>query len=164
MYITYCLNTQTFNLLNLNCYRTLKEAKNNLQNDTQNFLLEHKNYSNPLTKINNTTDLKNLSNGFYYKLSNKYANRASVYEKTTSTIRGYIWNTPDIKIQKLFIVGLLEVSNNEQQSHKYEQDNTEMNFSNRTISGKTMQKSAIQIKFMRELQVFLDKRRLSIDG
>ena len=158
MHLTYCLHTNTHNLTILNCQDSIKGAWASLKEDMQRYMSEHKNCYN-LTSLNSCAELKSLPNGYYYKVSNKYPNRASVYEKSTSIAKGYIYNTTAVKMQKILICGVLELPL-EIVQHEYPAESKYA----KVIPAITRPKTQYQIQFMHELKVYLDKRRLSIDG
>lgn len=158
MYLTYCLHTLTHNLTILNCQGSKKEAWASLKDDAQRFMIEYKNYHN-LNTLGSSSELKTLPNGYYYKVSNKYPNRASIYEKVTNVIKGYLYNTNEVKIQKILICGILELPV-EMVQHEYPAEPVYA----KCIQAKTVPKSQYQIQFMHELKIFLEKRRVSVDG
>lgn len=156
MYLTYCIHTLTHNLTILNYLPSKKEAWQRLKEDMKHFMLEYKNYDN-LTAVGSKKEIKKLQNGYYYKVSNKYPTRASIYERSSLIRKGYIYNTTDVKIQKILSCGVLENCTNESpfvaQSPNHD-----------TKQVIPMPNNRCRVQFMHELKIILDKRRVSLTG
>ena len=110
MYFTYCIHAQTYLLSVLKRYPSKKVALMNMCHDMKDFLEEYKSTSE-LHEVENKEKLldnKSYKEGFYYKKSTMYQDRFNVYEKSTETVGGYVWNSYISKVQKVLIFSVFE--------------------------------------------------------
>lgn len=89
-------------------YLKYDTALKHLKTDVQDFIKSTKNVDT-VKYINKKVELQNSDNGYYLKMSNKYPNRISVYEKTSRDV-GYVFSSIVVDINKILVFGLLDLS------------------------------------------------------
>jgi len=111
MYFTYCIHAQTYILSVLKRYPSKKVALMNMQHDIEDFLEEYKE-TREIQELGNSEEKllnnKSYKDGFYYRRSNMYQDRFNVYEKSTETVGGIVWNSYIPKVQKILIFSVFE--------------------------------------------------------
>jgi hypothetical protein len=83
-------------------------AVKNLLSDVKDYMINNKHIEN-IEIINRKKDIENKIDGYYLKISNKYPNRITVYEKTSKDM-GYVFSNIVITVRKIYIFSLLELS------------------------------------------------------
>ena len=159
MYLIYNLHLKTLNLTPKSIYANRQEALDNFRNDANQFMSNYNSCYN-IIYILKKKELDNLNDGYYLKISNKYPNRITVYDKSTSIQPGYVYNSNEIKIQKIMIFSILEISDT---LFSGDESNIQDNICIKSSSNYNLQ-HGLHVKFIEELKFYLEKRRKSILG
>ena len=108
-YATYYIHPQSLSVNIRDFYKKYETALKRLKPDVEEFIKTNKNITT-VEYINKKIDLSNKPIGYYLKLSNKYPNRITIYEKLSKINAGYIYNSSTTEVKKVFVFGLLELS------------------------------------------------------
>lgn len=104
----YYVHPQTLSVNIRECYQKYDTAQKNFKTDIVEFVKSTKNVET-VNYINSKSEIKNKTDGFYLKSSNKYPNRITLYEKTSKDI-GYIMSNIVIDVKKILAFGMLELA------------------------------------------------------
>jgi hypothetical protein len=104
----YYVHPQTLSVNIRECYQKYDTALKNFKTDIVEFVKSIKNVET-VNYINSKSEIKNKTDGFYLKSSNKYPNRITLYEKTSKDI-GYIMSNIVIDVKKILAFGMLELA------------------------------------------------------
>lgn len=104
-YVTYYIHPQTLSVNVRNFYKKYDCAVRNLKDDASEYIKSNKNLKS-VEFVNKKKEITNKEDGYYLKLSNKYPNRISIYEKNTE--RGWTYNFYNIK--KVVVFSLMELA------------------------------------------------------
>jgi hypothetical protein len=104
----YYVHPQTLSVNIRECYQKYDTALKNLKTDVIEFVKSIKNVEN-VDFVNAKTEIESKSNGFYLKLSNKYPNRISLYERTSKDV-GYLMSNIVVDIKKILVFGMLDLA------------------------------------------------------
>ena len=102
----YYIHPETLSVNIRDFYKKYDTALKNLKSDVEDFVTTTKNVDS-VTYVNKKLDI--VGDGYYLKLSNKYPNRISVYEKTSRDV-GYVFSNIVSEVKKILVFGLLELS------------------------------------------------------
>lgn len=186
MYGTFCLHHETLNLTIQSTYNSRLEANSNLKKDARNFMKSYKGISSikSIFKKKNLLE-ETISDGLYFKVSNKYPNRISIYEKESKIDKGFVYNTNKINLKKIMVFFVIEIplkeenkiiekgfnknhDNDEEYSHleivNKKVERTSVKTTNVNLNETENLQHGIHVKFVEELKTYLAKRRNSITG
>lgn len=110
MTAVYYIHPETLSVNIRDYYQKYDTALKNLKTDVENFVKTTKNVD-VTTYINKKIELLNstTTDGYYLKMSNKYPNRVSVYQKTSRDV-GYVFSNITTEVKKILVFGLLDLS------------------------------------------------------
>jgi len=168
MFLLYSIHPKTLNITPRGIYQNSDEATEALQQHVQKYLTTYKGQQN-LFYINHKQEILDHSNPnqkYFLKISSKYSNKITIYEKKEVTKPGYIYNAV-YEVQKHIAFSLTEftVPNEEtrtnntianksiQQNNKYQLIKETINASN------TAQMThGTHVKYISELKEVLSAR------
>ncbi len=149
MYFIYCIHPQTLSITIQSFYENYKQALENLKSEAQNYILDKKD-AQTIEYISKKEELNKKNDGYFFKMSNKYAHRISVYEKSSRDV-GYIFSNVAVNVKKIIVFSLMELSTLPNDIY------LDVNQLNKSIE-KTM-KPRIEMVYMEELRNAIEKRR-----
>lgn len=145
-YAIYYIHPQSLSVNIRDFYQKYDTAIKRLKPDVEEFIQSTKNVSK-VEYINKKIDISSKNNGYYLKVSNKYPNRITVYEKTSRDI-GYIFSNVITEIKKVFVFSLLELTS--------VPDELNINLDVKEVSRKVMPK--VEVLYMQELKEKIKQR------
>lgn len=107
-YATYYINPQSLSVNIRDFYQKYDTAVKRLKPDVEEFVKSTKN-TEKVEYINKKIDISSKDNGYYLKMSTKYPNRVTVYERTTKDV-GYWISNIVTEVKKIYVFSLLELS------------------------------------------------------
>lgn len=107
-YTIYYIHPETLSVNFRNFYESYDQAIKNLKYEAKEYIKMNKNVSE-VEFTNKKKDINEKKNGYYLKMSNKYPNRISIYERTTKDV-GYLMSNIIVLIKKVLVFSLVEMS------------------------------------------------------
>ena len=104
----YYVHPQTLSVNIRECYKKYDAALKNFRTDVVEFVKSIKNVEK-VTFINQKSEIISSDNGYYLKMSNKYPNRMTLYEKTSKDV-GYVFSSITTEVKKILAFGLLDLA------------------------------------------------------
>jgi hypothetical protein len=108
MTAVYYIHPETLSINIREFYQKYDTALKNLRPNVEDFIKTTKNVES-VEYVNKKSEIQDKSDGYYLKLSNKYPNRISVYEKTSNDI-GYVFSNVITDLKKILVFSLLDLS------------------------------------------------------
>lgn len=156
MYAIFCIHPNTLSITIKSFHETYKIALENLRYETEDYIRKTKGQID-VRYIIKKGELNKNNDGYFLKMSNKYPNRVSIYEKTTKLDAGIFVTSEVIAIKKVMVFSLIEMSNYPQ-SLEYEEQAKPVTKVVETTN------YVGQLDYLEELKTYLEKRRKSIIG
>lgn len=109
IYAIHCIHPETLNLTMKSFFDNYKLALENLKIETEGYVKDHYNSKN-IYYVNKKKEMNTKDDGYYLKVSNRYPNRISVYERSTKVIVGNIYNSTVLVIKKVMVFSFSELA------------------------------------------------------
>ncbi len=139
-YAIYYIHPQSLSVNIRDFYNKYDTAVKHLKTDVQDYITSNKNVDH-VDFVNKKTEINGKDNGYYLKLSNKYPNRVTVYEKSTKDV-GSFFSSIVIEIKKILVFSLIELSSMP--------DGLNFDFNVREVTKSVLPK--IEILYLQELE------------
>ena len=163
MYLLYSVHPKTLNITPRGGSVTYDDATQALQKQVQDYLTIYKGQKN-LVYVNNKQEIRDGSTKYCLKISNKFPNKISIYERKETTNKGYVYNTVDVEVEKIMVFSFMEFSLPKEveaqaiESEQVTQLNT-VQYMNSIQSQKTTQMShGTHVRYISELRDVLNQK------
>jgi len=161
MYSVVSIHPRTLHLSHRSFHTTHQAAVKAMKEEVTDYITNYKKYQTVIY-INNKEEMDNHKDTKYFlKVSNKYPNRISIYERRNIVNAGYIYNSNKISVEKIkvFFVTELSIPNKDDDLVVAADDN--LNWVN-TIQKKSQQENlshGVHVNMIEELKSKLQNRR-----
>jgi len=109
-YSVISIHPQTLHISHRSFHENHQDAVKALKEEVTDYITNYKKYQTVIY-INNKSEMNNHKDTKYFlKISNKYPNRISIYERTKIIDAGYIYNSTKTKIEKIKVFYVVEMN------------------------------------------------------
>jgi len=109
-YAVVSIHPQTLHISHRSFHENHQDAVKALKEEVTDYITNYKKYQTVIY-INNKSEMSNHKDTKYFlKISNKYPNRISIYERSKVINPGYIYNTTNTKIEKIKVFYVVEMN------------------------------------------------------
>lgn len=109
-YAVVSIHPQTLHISHRSFHENHQDAVRALKEEVTDYITNYKKYQTVIY-INNKNEMNNHKDTKYFlKVSNKYPNRISIYERSNIINHGYIYNTTKTKIEKIKVFYVVEMN------------------------------------------------------
>jgi len=161
MYLLYSVHPKTLNITHRGGCLSYDDATQALQKQVQDYLTIYKGQKN-LVYVNNKQEIRDGSNKYCLKISNKFPNKISVYERKETTNKGYVYNSVNVEIEKIMVFSFMEISIPKEASTSESEQVTQLNtvqYTNSIQSQKSTQMShGTHVRYISELREVLNQK------
>lgn len=163
MYAVVNIHPETLHICHRSFHQTHQEAVVALKEGVTDYITNYKKYQTVIY-INNKAEINNHKDTKYFlKVSNKYPNRISIYERRQTINKGYLYNSTQTHVDKIKVFYVTEISipNMQQQKNEVQNTVTDLNWVNQ-IQHKSREANishAIRVNMIEELKKQLQDRR-----
>lgn len=109
-YAVVSIHPQTLHISHRSFHENHQDAVKALKDEVSDYITNYKKYQTVIY-INNKNEMNNHKDtNFFLKISNKYPNRISIYERNKVINQGYLYNTTQTKIEKIKVFYVVEIN------------------------------------------------------
>lgn len=167
MYLLYSVHPKTLNITPRGGSLTYNDATQALQKQVQDYLTIYKGQKN-LVYVNNKQEIRDGSNKYCLKISNKFPNKISVYERKETTNKGYVYNSVNVEVEKIMVFSFMEFTLPKGAEAVESEQVTQLNtvqYINSIQSQKTTQMShGNHVRYINELRDVLNQKFGNVDN
>tara|TARA_R100001163_G_scaffold65473_1_gene62751 strand:- start:367 stop:867 length:501 start_codon:yes stop_codon:yes gene_type:complete len=160
MYTVISIHPSTLHVAHRSFHATHQEAVKAMKSEVTDYITNYKKYQTVIY-INNKDEMKNHKDTKYFlKVSNKYPNRISIYERKKVVDVGYIYNGKKTSVEKIKVFYVSELSLDDETKRSVQTDNDLNWVSNIQRNSKQSNLShGVHVDVIEELKAKLDTRR-----
>ncbi len=107
-YAIYYIHPQSLSVNIRDFYNKYDTAIKHFKTDAQDYIKTNKNIDHA-DFVNKKTDINQKEDGYYLKMSNKYPNRITVYEKTSRDV-GYVLSSIVGDVKRILVFSIIELA------------------------------------------------------
>ncbi len=108
-YAIYYIHPQSLSVNIRDFYNKYETAVKRLKLDVEEYIKANKNVDK-VDFVNKKKDINLKEDGYYLKISNKYPNRITIYEKTSRNDIGILYSSIVVNIKKILVFSLMELA------------------------------------------------------
>lgn len=161
MHSVVSIHPSTLHLCHRSFHTTHQAAVKALKDEVTDYITNYKKYQTVIY-INNKEEMDNHKDTKYFlKVSNKYPNRISIYERRKVTDAGYIYNSTKTSVEKIKVFFVTELSIPSRDDDLVVAADDDLNWVN-TIQKKSQQENlshGVHVNMIEELKSKLQTRR-----